>query len=154
MLFNSQFPDRKHRVLLVEDDEPIRSSLQLLLEDKGYSVRAAQNGKEAISLLREGEPPHVILLDLMMPVMTGSMFLEALRNDVELSRIPVIIMSAWLHHWTENSRSTEHIMLQKPVDPDQLLEIVRRSCLGTAEPPAAERWRPARAALREGEARE
>jgi len=140
---DSRLPARGHRVLLVEDDEPIRSSLQLLLEDKGYVVRAAQNGKQGLELLRDGELPHVIILDLMMPVMTGSMFLEVLRNDMELSRIPVVIMSAWLHHWTENSRSTEHIMLQKPVDPDQLLEVVRRSCLATAEPPAGERWRPA-----------
>src|SRR4051812_3289101 len=98
-----------HVVLLVEDDEPIRTSLQMLLEDKGYRVLTATNGKTALELLRNGDPPNVILLDLMMPVMTGSAFLEALRNDVELSRIPVIIMSAWLHRWTENSRSTEHL---------------------------------------------
>jgi two-component system cell cycle sensor histidine kinase/response regulator CckA len=133
--------DMNGTVLLIEDDEPIRSSLQSILEDRGYRVQLARNGKEGLELLREGARPNVILLDLMMPVMTGSMVLEVLRNDPDLCRTPVVIMSAWLHNWTQNSRSTDHIMLQKPIDPDQLLEIVRRSCLDTADPPAARQWR-------------
>jgi CheY-like chemotaxis protein len=62
--------------VIVEDDEDSAATLQLLLRLRGYdSVRVATNGVEALALLRTGDPPCVILLDLSMPRMSGADFL-------------------------------------------------------------------------------
>ena len=81
-------------LLLVEDDRAIRDTLRELLEDEGYRVQWAGNGRDALAQLRAGLPPRLILLDLMMPVMNGWEFREAQRSDPALARIPVIVLSA------------------------------------------------------------
>src|SRR2546423_10696788 len=84
------------KVLLVVDDDPgIRESLAELLHDEGYVVLTAINGQDALARLRtSGDRPCVILLDLMMPVMSGSEFYTEMRNDPALADIPVVIISA------------------------------------------------------------
>ena len=76
-------------VLLVEDDEPIRSALQTFLEHEGFPVHAVDNGRDALALLSRVPTPGLIVLDLMLPVMSGREFLERRRNDPALRRIPV-----------------------------------------------------------------
>jgi CheY-like chemotaxis protein len=116
-------------VLLVDDDEPIRRPLKELLEAEGYSVVTAANGRDALLALRTMEPPGVILLDLMMPVMSGGQLLDALRADPALHAIPVIILSAWLHRWTSRMVDSGHMqVLPKPIDTDRLLALVRTYC--------------------------
>ena len=66
------------RVLVVEDDETLRTTVAEALEDEGYQVITATNGAEALRLVRAAEP-DAIVLDLMMPVMDGRAFLEASR---------------------------------------------------------------------------
>ena len=83
------------RILVVEDDRDIRESLQDLLEVEGYAVTTAENGRDALEVLHGMEAPSVILLDLMMPVMSGDEFLQELRKDDALASIPVLIVSAW-----------------------------------------------------------
>jgi CheY-like chemotaxis protein len=73
-------------VLIVEDDEDIRTTTADILLEEGYSVRLAANGKEALGWLRAGLRPCVILLDLMMPVMSGYEFLKTLRAEAANSR--------------------------------------------------------------------
>jgi CheY-like chemotaxis protein len=84
-------------ILIVEDDEDIRSDLIAILSVKGYSVAGSANGQEALAHLRAPStsvaPPAVILLDLRMPVMNGWEFLAAQKEDPALSAIPVIICS-------------------------------------------------------------
>jgi CheY-like chemotaxis protein len=82
-------------VLIVEDDDSIRDTLKILLEDEGYSVVTAANGREGIERLKSCARPALIILDLMMPVMSGWEFLKA-RNQEELGMadIPVITVSA------------------------------------------------------------
>lgn len=83
------------RVLIVEDDGDIRSSVSELLESEGYEVATAVNGREALALLRAGaELPGVILLDLMMPELDGYQFREEQLADEKLKHIPVVLMSA------------------------------------------------------------
>ena len=87
---------------------------------------AASNGQEALALLRS-EKPSCILLDLMMPVMNGAEFLEALRHDKEFHNTPVMILSAWAHAQTAVMARADHIqVLRKPIDTNELLESVRR----------------------------
>ena len=70
-------PDGSSRILVVEDDDEIREAMVLVLEQQGYSVYEARNGREALELLHDGETPRLILLDLMMPVMDGWQFRHA-----------------------------------------------------------------------------
>lgn len=83
-------------VLLVEDDDILRAELRSFLEDEHYVVLEARNGMEALGILRSDTPPrvHLILLDLVMPLMSGWELLEALRKHPQLSRIPILVTSA------------------------------------------------------------
>jgi CheY-like chemotaxis protein len=82
-------------IVLVDDDADIREALSELLEDRGFQVRTATNGQEALALLHSlSAPPSAILLDLMMPLMDGYGFLEQQRKDPALAAIPVAIVTA------------------------------------------------------------
>lgn len=117
------------RLLLVDDDADIRAVLQDFLEEEGYSVSTACNGREALTLLRQDGVPCVILLDLMMPIMDGWQFLEFKNSDDQLSPIPVVVISAYRD-------STPHegvaATLAKPLDVDRLLAVVQQHCGGRA----------------------
>ena len=83
---------RKH-ILVVEDNELNRAMLCEILAEQ-YSVLEAGNGREALNILSQSrESVSLILLDVMMPVMDGYTFLDRLREDPELSLIPVIVMT-------------------------------------------------------------
>jgi CheY-like chemotaxis protein len=117
-------PDR-HGILVVEDDDEIRTSLALVLESQGFEVHTAGNGRHAIEVLRElEEKPHLILLDLMMPVMDGWSFRAAQLADPELAAIPVVILSAA----SDVRRQAEalHVdgFLAKPLNVPKLLDTI------------------------------
>jgi CheY-like chemotaxis protein len=80
-------------VMIVEDDADLRDTLAEVLRYRGYRVAVASNGAEAKDYLAENQPPGVILLDLMMPVMDGWEFRNSLLADPVLSRIPIILLS-------------------------------------------------------------
>jgi signal transduction histidine kinase len=82
------------RVLVVEDDEDLRSSLNHLLSDDGFDVLEAENGAQALELLGTQQRPDVILLDLMMPTKDGWQFRIEQRRRRTLADIPVLAMSA------------------------------------------------------------
>ena len=75
-------------ILIVEDEDPIRSVLTEILEDEGYRVASVRNGLEALTYLRQHAHPRLILLDLGMPVMTGWEFREEQQRDQAIARIP------------------------------------------------------------------
>jgi DNA-binding response OmpR family regulator len=86
------------RVLVVEDNEEIAALLNFKLKHSGYEVSYAENGKlglEAVST----NPPDLIILDVMMPVMNGLEMLKALKSDENLKSIPVIILTALANEW-------------------------------------------------------
>ena len=114
-------------LLLIDDDDDMRTTLEQLLTDEGFEVHTARNGKEGLERLRTIDPPGLILLDLMMPVMTGSEFLAERRRDRSLSRIPVVIMSAWTRGSPGAVMGVERV-LTKPVQPEELLAVVQRYC--------------------------
>jgi YD repeat-containing protein len=78
------------RILIVEDDERIRSSMRLALEDEGYTVDDVGSGEEAIERF-ESEPAELVLIDLMLPGMDG---FEACRTLRRISTVPVIMVTA------------------------------------------------------------
>src|SRR5215510_5543427 len=81
-------------VLIVEDDADLREMMAQLLSLEGFQTAAVANGREALEYLQGGEAPHLILLDLMMPVMDGWEFRRQQQADPSLSRVPVIVLSA------------------------------------------------------------
>jgi CheY-like chemotaxis protein len=80
-------------VLLVEDDDAIRESLVESLAGEGYTVQEAADGLEALAWLRAGNRPRLVLLDLIMPRMSGDRFLEELRA-LPSGAVPVVLMTA------------------------------------------------------------
>ena len=85
--------DGASSVLLVEDDAETREMMARTLEKAGWSVSEAGNGQEALDIMGTSQP-HLILLDLMMPVMDGFDFLTAMRAQPEWLHIPVIVVTA------------------------------------------------------------
>src|SRR5579862_5399193 len=81
-------------VLVVEDDPDIREALCMLLEDEGYTVYSAENGRMAACLLSSQPPPSLVITDLMMPIMDGWELVDRLRQNDRLSSVPVVVISA------------------------------------------------------------
>jgi signal transduction histidine kinase len=80
-------------ILIADDNVLLRDLLTVSVEMKGFRVIVAENGLEALNLLRS-QMVHLMLLDIMMPVMNGYEVLQQMQSDPELSRTPVIVMSA------------------------------------------------------------
>lgn len=112
------------QVMIVDDEESIRLLLEEFLLLEGYTTLSASNGKEALELLRKSSRPCLILLDMMMPVMNGRDFLDALLSDEQLSSIPVLFVSAFENIDTKGSVG----VMKKPVDINKLLDYIGRYC--------------------------
>jgi sigma-B regulation protein RsbU (phosphoserine phosphatase) len=84
---------RAFRVLVVDDDPSIRKMIVAALRRDGYDFMEAPNGRDALDLMR-AEHPDVVVLDLMMPIVSGWEVLEERASEPELKKIPVIIVSA------------------------------------------------------------
>ena len=113
-------------ILLVEDDFDVREALAETLRDEGYAVECAADGAQALDYLRGGGRPGLILLDLMMPRMSGSEFRMAQKVDPQLSDLPVVLISAD-GRMEEKARSLQtHGAIKKPIDLEELLSTVRR----------------------------
>ena len=80
------------KVLLAEDDRFLRRACEAALSRRGMAVIAAEDGEQALTLIR-AERPDLVLLDLLMPKMTGIEVLRALRADAQLRDTPVLILS-------------------------------------------------------------
>ena len=115
--------------LVVDDDAEIRETLSALLQHEGYTVVRAENGVQALEQLRRVHP-RVMLLDLMMPVMSGWEVLEELGDSGEFANVPIIVVSAMC---APGARAC----LRKPVNLDELLDVVGACCLDNASAPAA-----------------
>lgn len=112
-------------ILVVEDDDDIRSVILDLLESEGYYTMAATNGKEALDILNKSPKPCLVLLDMMMPIMNGREFLDIVMKDSMLAPLPVLIVSAIAD--ASNSKGSVGF-LKKPIDIDVILEVVGQYC--------------------------
>jgi signal transduction histidine kinase len=111
-------------LLVVEDDADIREALDGLLSMEGFRVTGCSNGREALDWLRHASKPDLILLDLMMPVMDGWQFRVAQKDDPELSRIPVLALSA--DATAKAAAIDADAYLKKPVDYETLIDTIDR----------------------------
>ena len=112
-------------VLVVEDHADLREMLAVLLESEGFQVQVARNGREALDILRATRP-SVILLDLMMPVMTGDEFRAHQLADPQYRDVPVICMTAAHDGRERAARLHADAYFQKPVDFERLIGAVRQ----------------------------
>ena len=114
-------------VLIVDDDADTRVALAGLLEDAGYDVLCAANGREALVRLSVSEVRcDLILLDLLMPVMNGWDFRQRQRATPEIANIPVLLMSAGAHLAVVRDELKADGSMTKPVDELDLLKLVKR----------------------------
>jgi CheY-like chemotaxis protein len=121
-------PPTRARVLVVDDDNAIRETLRAILEDEGYPVTTARDGREALEHLTTVPPPGLCIVDLVMPVMNGWELCAALARHPPLARLPVLLVSAISHlDPPPVGLETVHLM-KKPIGFDRLLELVGRYC--------------------------
>ncbi|MBC7386306.1 MAG: response regulator [Cryobacterium sp.] len=112
----------KNTILIVEDDEVLRDTVRDILEQEGYEVNGAENGRDALFLMRSRMKPSLVLLDLEMPKMNGIEFLRIVNQDDAISSIPILLVSA------KANASNSHGLagyLQKPLDLHTLLARVK-----------------------------
>ena len=116
-------------VLLVEDDVEARNIMARTLEKNNWKVSEANNGQEALDIMANLQP-HLILLDLMMPVMDGFGFLAEMRARPEWQKIPVIVITAkdlTAEERDELSGCVEEVLEKNAYTRDQLLKRVREA---------------------------
>jgi CheY-like chemotaxis protein len=115
------------RVLVADDDPILLRLLEVNLGLEGFLVETASRGEDAIRRAQSSRP-DVIILDVMMPGMTGYDVAEQLRSDPDTASIPVVFLSARAQE--EDRRRGEDLgvaaYVTKPFDPGELVEIVRR----------------------------
>jgi DNA-binding response OmpR family regulator len=131
-------------ILIVDDDATIRRSLERTLGQAGYGTAMADDGRSAFELLQRAETsPSLILIDLVMPRMSGLQLVERLERDDTLCQIPVVIMSGHSALTLGDAVRDMHVLL-KPFATDELMGLVRmlgRRSASRWAVPASERIR-------------
>jgi CheY-like chemotaxis protein len=118
----------RHQVLVVDDFDPTRNAIVAMLEIKGFDVRAAASGIEALDLLQAGFRPCAMLLDLRMPDLDGWEVWDRMKEHAELSMTPVIILSADPADHARARAVGIREFVRKPVDGGRLAEILEHHC--------------------------
>ncbi|MFA5504269.1 MAG: response regulator [Vulcanimicrobiota bacterium] len=116
-----------HRILAVDDDDSVLKALSTILQNHGFEVEIARNGKEGLEKAREN-PPDLVILDLMMPIMSGHEVLLALKQNSSTAEIPVMILTA--AEPDERIRALQggaESLMTKPFTEKELAKLVRES---------------------------
>jgi len=120
-------------VLIVEDDADTREMLATLLATRGFRTVSAEDGLEALHLLRtvrrhSPDTPCLVLLDLKMPRLGGLEFRKAQLGDPTVASVPVAVMSGAADVEQRAQAIGAVAVVAKPIDVDVLLDIVKRYC--------------------------
>jgi CheY-like chemotaxis protein len=111
-------------ILIVDDNADARTMLTILLEDQGYMVICAENGRAALDLLN-AQRPDLIITDLQMPELDGIELVKALRRESDLKDIPVLIMSAQQTEvLSEALEAGANAAFSKPVQLQFLIKLI------------------------------
>ena len=114
------------KILIVDDDPIILKTLEKILLAEGFWVAKATNGKEAL-YIADDFLPDVIILDIMMPVMDGTITLEHLEKNPRTRNIPVLFLTSLISKAEELRKFTKNrCFLAKPVDKDKLLREITK----------------------------
>ncbi|MFC1854079.1 PleD family two-component system response regulator [candidate division CSSED10-310 bacterium] len=116
----------KGKILVADDDKSTRELISIVLEDEGYDVITAINGIETIDKTVK-EKPDLIVLDIMMPQMDGYEALNKIKENEEIARIPILVITArTIKIYEKISKglgAVDHIT--KPFSPDELLDKIK-----------------------------
>jgi DNA-binding response OmpR family regulator len=115
-------------ILVVDDDPEMRQTLQIRLRANGYDVHCAEDGVGAISAARK-HTPDLIVLDLGLPAGDGFVVLDTLKTNLDLSSIPVIVLSGRDRRANEERvlNAGGRAFLQKPVQTNEFLAVIRHT---------------------------
>lgn len=116
-------PSQKKSILVVDDDPSIRELLRQELDSHGYEVRQAKSGRDAIAQVKQHRP-DLILLDVRMPEMSGFDVAAVIKNDPDMTTIPIIMLSIDDSH-ERGTRVGVDSYLTKPIDSDKLLREIQ-----------------------------
>jgi CheY-like chemotaxis protein len=119
-------------VLVVEDDVEIRATLRMALEDDGHAVLEARNGLDALAELRSHQGPMVVLLDLLMPLLSGEDILKSAAVDTELANHHAFILltaadQSFKPSFTAVLKQLQVPVMRKPFDLDDLFEVITKA---------------------------
>jgi len=119
--------DLRGTILVVEDDQDVRETILDSLRDEGFTAIPAADGKIALRMLRDSpSPPALILLDLMMPGMSGAEFRVAQLGDPRLAEVPVAVISAVSNLDERVAGIQPTAFLRKPLKLQALLDLAER----------------------------
>lgn len=121
-------PLRSHRLLVVEDNEHVAYMLRFLLERAGYDVILAPNGRDAQAAIENIEPVDVILLDLMLPYISGYQLITEVRDNHDWQYTPIVVLSGKVLE-DDIVRALDlgaNDYVTKPFRPEELLARLRR----------------------------
>ncbi|HEX9714040.1 MAG TPA: response regulator [Actinomycetota bacterium] len=124
---------RRPLILIVEDDPSVQNLLTLLLEGEGFEVITAKDGLEGLVKL-DLQHPSLLILDLMMPNVSGDRLFEEVRQDPRLREVPILIVSGRHDvHESFDALLGKPNVFTKPIDPTALIDRVEE-LLGKPEP--------------------
>lgn len=120
-------------ILIADDEFALAELMAEMLEDKGYHTEIALNGDLALRAMRE-RPPDLVLLDAMMPVLSGTELVRQMEASPTLSNIPVVLMTALPRNLTSEERGVRcRAVLHKPFAPEALFDVVEHALGGADE---------------------
>lgn len=112
------------KILIIEDEYDVASTMELALEMEGYEVRLCYNGVEALEVLASEALPALIISDMMMPIMDGYEFTKQLREESRYDNIPLILASAARINESKISKKAYKSFIRKPFELDDFLNTV------------------------------
>lgn len=113
------------RVMVIEDEPTIRLVLEELLSDEGYEVTAFADGETGLQRLAGGPPPDVLLVDLLMPGISGKAVVSAVRRDPRLERLQIVLVTGAVRDdRVFPPDGTYQAIISKPFELDDLLDTV------------------------------
>jgi CheY-like chemotaxis protein len=113
----------KKKILVVDDEQDIREIIKIALEQDGFEVLEANNGKTAIEIAKK-ERPHLITLDVLMPHIDGFLAAKILKQDPQTKDIPIIILSVLSQDKKEFVQGIADY-ISKPFKPDELVQKIK-----------------------------
>ncbi len=118
--------EQNYTVLVIEDDEDVRSLLQSVLKGGGFNVDFAVDGQEGLDIINSGNPPDLILLDIMLPFIDGLELLAKIQAQDDWADVPVVLLTAQdtADDIKQGFRAGAADYIVKPFIPGELIEKI------------------------------